>query len=841
MRLKALSIALALGMLAPLAHAGLGEIRVLSAAGEPFLAEIPVLEEPGMLAPYASLASTQQYPFLDSYTARAFQLKILTVEEQPGRYVIRVMGPVMSADEALDFALELAWAAGREVRAYHAAPRAESQTASQSPESRASVAAVSPDSMLAFGEAQLLSRHGEPLLAEIPLHGEWPEALADGDFLFRRTTATPEGLVAVQYHHSAQRRWLTLQGLLPLQGDELVFVLETRARGMLVARSYRLPLRQAAGQAVVARQPGLKNHAALYRVQAGDTLSSLVHGMVRGLAQRNQLALQIVRDNPHAFVDGNPNHLLAGALLQLPQRPATRSVAHGGKAKPAPVQVVAKPVQVPPAQVAPAAPVAAPAQASAPLAATASAEEERQRIQRLHAAQQRINKLEQEIQRIADSQHSVASAPQPEPNAQHDSDLMAVLDDWVLTGVGGASVLSLLAWALWRRRRQHGQDAEQEQLRAEQAAAAEALKQRTSEALLPVDVPSEAIEVTELPASEPPATPEIATTVADDSQMLMLDLPAEPAPDSMAPVLAAADIEPAAEAEPDAAAQVEPEPNPDPAPAVQTEPPLAAEPDMVAPPLVAALPEEGAGAAALPEAELAMAAADVPLPLDMPPPEPPAAVAAPSETVEVDEVLAEADVHLLYDHRDEAIQVLRSALQRAPQAEPLRHRLLQLLADDGDRAAFEAEALDALASGGANGPLWGRVLQLGRSIDPTNPLYGAPATVAAVAAPGPAASQVESAVSAIAEEPPVVPATVSAAPSPVAASAAPPSAAASAAPAAVTPAREAPRQVRRVAANQPVAVAELAENDAETAALAQLYREMGDTEMADALLKGSGN
>ena len=36
-------------------------------------------------------------------------------------------------------------------------------------------------------------------------------------------------------------------------------------------------------------------------------------------------------------------------------------------------------------------------------------------------------------------------------------------------------------------------------------------------------------------------------------------------------------------------------------------------------------------------------------------------------------------------------------------------------------------------------------------------------------------------------------------------------------------------------------VAELAETDAETAALAQLYREMGDTEMADALLKGNGD
>lgn len=822
MRLKALSVALALGMLAPLAHAGLGEIRVLSAAGEPFLAEIPVLDEPGMLAPYASLASSQQYPFLDSYSASAFQLKILTVEEQPGRYVVRVMGPVMSANEALDFALELAWAAGREVRAFHAAPRADMLAAE--PSVTTPVAAPVP---LAFGEARLQSHPGEPLLAEVPLQGEWPDALTDGDFLFRRTAATPEGLVAVKYHQDGTRRWLTLQGLLPLQGEELVFVLETRARGMLVARSYRLPLRQSAtGQTVVARQPGVSSKAGLYRVQTGDTLSSLVHGLARGLAQRNQLALQIVRDNPHAFVDGNPNRLLAGALLQLPQRQVARVPTH--VAKPKALSGAAKPELTPLPRKAPPAPAVVvppaaikPAPASAPVSApTLNAEEERQRIQRLHAAQQRINKLEQEIQRIADSQHAAASAPQPEPTAQHDADLMAALDDWVLTGIGGASVLSLLAWALWRRRRQQAAEPAQEQLRAQQAAAAEALKQRTSEAVQVAAVaPADAIEVTELP-SMPAEEPVV--TGANDDQMLMLELPDEVGASAEEVGLAASsDVLPET-------AQLSAEAPPVPEPEQLDTQPLETAPEVVAPaetfPVDA---DDTARSDMITEIDSMLSIADGESTDALPQAD--AEVAPGAPLLQVDEVLAEVDVHMLYGHRDEAIQVLRSALPRAPQAEPLRHRLLQLLAEAGDRAAFEAEALDALASGGADSTLWGKVLPLGASIDPANPLYGAQPAAPAVPVPEAALAQPAVVQPAIAPAAPLMPA-------PQPASDVPPPVSAP-----VQAPREPARQVRRVAANQPVAVAELAETDAETAALAQLYREMGDTEMADALLKGNGD
>lgn len=828
MRLKALSVALALGMLAPLAHAGLGEIRVLSAAGEPFLAEIPVLDEPGMLAPYASLASSQQYPFLDSYSASAFQLKILTVEEQPGRYVVRVMGPVMSANEALDFALELAWAAGREVRAFHAAPRADMLAAE--PSVTTPVAAPVP---LAFGEARVQSRPGEPLLAEVPLQGEWPDALTDGDFLFRRTAATPEGLVAVKYHQDGTRRWLTLQGLLPLQGEELVFVLETRARGMLVARSYRLPLRlSATGQTVVARQPGVSSKAGLYRVQAGDTLSSLVHGLARGLAQRNQLALQIVRDNPHAFVDGNPNRLLAGALLQLPQRQVARVPTH--VAKPKALSGAEKPELTPPPRKVPPAPAVVvppaaikPAPASAPVSApTLNAEEERQRIQRLHAAQQRINKLEQEIQRIADSQHAAASAPQPEPTAQHDADLMAALDDWVLTGIGGASVLSLLAWALWRRRRQQAAEPAQEQLRAQQAAAAEALKQRTSEAVQVAAVaPADAIEVTELP-SMPAEEPVV--TGANDDQMLMLELPDEVGASAVEVGLAASsDVLPetaqlSAEEQPEPALAPQPEPEPEPE-QLDTQP-LETAPEVVAPaepfPVDA---DDTARSDMITEIDSMLSIADGESTDALPQAD--AEVASGAPLLQVDEVLAEVDVHMLYGHRDEAIQVLRSALSRAPQAEPLRHRLLQLLAEAGDRAAFEAEALDALASGGAGSTLWGKVLPLGASIDPANPLYGAQPAAPVVPVPEAALAQPAVIRPAVAPAEPLMPA---------------PQPAPDVPPPAPAP-REPARQVRRVAANQPVAVAELAETDAETAALAQLYREMGDTEMADALLKGNGD
>lgn len=697
MRLKALSVALALGLLAPGAHAGLGEVRVLSAAGEPFLAEIPLLDEPGLTDPYASLASSQQYPFLESFSAKAFQLKIMTVEDSPGQYVVRVMGPVMAPDEVLDFALELAWASGREVRTYHAQadtlrpPGGNFAAAGSGLPGERTASAPAAD-FLAFGEARLLSANGLPLQAEVDLLGSWPAELRDEDFALRLGRGMAGEQVIVRYHQAAEHRWLTLHGQQVQTGAELAFVLETHAHGLQVQRSYNLT---PANAAVGSKQPLPAANATgrRYQVRAGDTLSEIVSRLAEGTQRRNELALQIVRNNTHAFVDGDPNRLLAGAWLRLP-----------GHASPRPTLAV--PTQA--KAVSNAASKAVPEhidEAPPSAAERAQQEVERQRILHLHQAQQRIAQLETEIRRIAATDRepvrpTKAPASSPAVVAKQDEDLLAALDDWVLTGIGGVSVLSLLAWAVWHRRKQ--------QLRESLAAA-----------------PTRWV-------------PEPAPTIVDP------------------------DMSPTPEASTETAA-------------VEVGPLDVSEPVAV----MADAPE------AAPEV--------VPVALDHPPAEPAPALPA-------TDVLTEVEVLLVYGRREQAEQMLRAALQQDPQADAVRYKLLELLAQAGATEPFEAEALDVLAMSGADSELWQQVQLLGARFDGGNPLYRAPETATSPAfTPQAAAEPFDESL------------------------------------------REPVRQIpRKVSGNEAVPASALADTDDEAAALARLYREMGDSEMADALLKGDG-
>ncbi|MEQ6289496.1 FimV family protein [Vogesella sp. GCM10023246] len=677
-------------MLAPGAHAGLGEVRVLSAAGEPFLAEIPLLDEPGLTDPYASLASSQQYPFLESFSAKAFQLKIMTVEDHPGQYVVRVMGPVMAPDEVLDFALELAWASGREVRAYHAQADTVRSSAgniavagSGLPGERTASAPAAD--FLAFGEARLLSATGLPLQAEIDLLGSWPAELRDEDFVLRLGKGMAGDQVAVRYHQAAGHQWVTLHGQQALTGGELAFVLETHAHGLQVQRSYRLaPVNAAVGS----KQPPHSHavHAGgRYQVRAGDTLSEIVSRLAEGTQRRNELALQIVRNNAHAFVDGDPNRLLAGAWLRLPGQASPRPTL----AVPAPAKAVGSAVsKTVPAHVDEAKPSAA---------ERAQQEAERQRILHLHQAQQRIAQLEAEIRRIAATDREPAQPPKapassPTVVAKQDEDLLVALDDWVLTGIGGVSVLSLLAWAVWHRRKQ--------QLRGSLAAA-----------------PTRWVT--------------------------------EPAPAVVDP-----DVSPVAEAGPM---------------------------DVPVPAVVP--PTEPEAAPEVP-----------PSALDLPP-------AEPVPALPVTDVLAEVEVLLVYGRREQAEQMLRVALQQDPQADAVRYKLLELLAQAGATEPFEAEALDVLAISGPDSALWQRVQLLGARFDGGNPLYRAPEAVPSPVFTPPAAAEAFD-----------------------------------------EPQREPVRQIaRKVNGNEAVPASALADTDDEAAALARLYREMGDSEMADALLKGDGD
>lgn len=54
-----------------------------------------------------------------------------------------------------------------------------------------------------------------------------------------------------------------------------------------------------------------------YLVQPGDTLARIVLQHYGNVANIHDVFVQIVAQNPQAFVGGNPNRLLSGAILNL--------------------------------------------------------------------------------------------------------------------------------------------------------------------------------------------------------------------------------------------------------------------------------------------------------------------------------------------------------------------------------------------------------------------------------------------------------------------------------------------------------------------------------------------
>lgn len=89
---------------------------------------------------------------------------------------------------------------------------------------------------------------------------------------------------------------------------------------------------------------------------------------------------------------------------------------------------------------------------------------------------------------------------------------------------------------------------------------------------------------------------------------------------------------------------------------------------------------------------------------------------------EVDPV-AEADVYIAYGREEQAEEILKEALRLQPDRVGVRVKLLEIYARRGDKAAFGALAQDLHDRSGGAGEEWERGAKLGRSLDPTNPLF----------------------------------------------------------------------------------------------------------------------
>lgn len=136
------------------------------------------------------------------------------------------------------------------------------------------------------------------------------------------------------------------------------------------------------------------------------------------------------------------------------------------------------------------------------------------------------------------------------------------------------------------------------------------------------------------------------------------------------------------------------------------------------------------------------------------------------DTHDVDPI-AEAEVYMAYGRDAQAEEILREAIGKNPDRHEIRVKLLEIYAARRNTAAFEAVAGELYAALGSKpSPLWDKACEMGRGIDPTNPLYGgvplagaaaaAAATVAATStvAGGAVASADESMPEPVAEEQP---------------------------------------------------------------------------------------
>lgn len=113
-------------------------------------------------------------------------------------------------------------------------------------------------------------------------------------------------------------------------------------------------------------------------------------------------------------------------------------------------------------------------------------------------------------------------------------------------------------------------------------------------------------------------------------------------------------------------------------------------------------------------------------------------------TDEVDPV-AEAEVYLAYGRDETAEEILKEAMVKNPDRQELKLKLLEIYHQRNDVAAFETLAEELYAAlGGRGGKIWEKVEEMGRKLNPENPMFrgGAPAKASSSAAhAGPAAAK----------------------------------------------------------------------------------------------------
>jgi len=91
-------------------------------------------------------------------------------------------------------------------------------------------------------------------------------------------------------------------------------------------------------------------------------------------------------------------------------------------------------------------------------------------------------------------------------------------------------------------------------------------------------------------------------------------------------------------------------------------------------------------------------------------------------STEVDPI-AEAEVYIAYGREAQAEEILKEALKRQPDRQAIRLKLLEIYAGRKDSAAYGAVAREMYDATGGQNEEWPKVITMGLSVDPENPLY----------------------------------------------------------------------------------------------------------------------
>jgi len=94
------------------------------------------------------------------------------------------------------------------------------------------------------------------------------------------------------------------------------------------------------------------------------------------------------------------------------------------------------------------------------------------------------------------------------------------------------------------------------------------------------------------------------------------------------------------------------------------------------------------------------------------------------DTSDVDPI-SEAEVYMAYGRDAQAEEILKDAISKEPKRYELHLKLLEIYANRKDAAAFETLAGELYATLGTTDPIWRRVAEMGRGLEPENPMYAA--------------------------------------------------------------------------------------------------------------------